>query len=54
MSDRQFLIWIHDRLRLHGDSADADYMGRLRSIINGTPQEQVTPNTAPRIEMERD
>lgn len=51
MNDKQFLIWLHARLEyLHGEKPNVDYMGKLRSIIKATPDNQLTPNTAPTIE----
>ncbi len=50
MFDRDFLIWLHAHLlTVHGEPHDIDYMGKLRSIIAGTPPNQLTPNTAPPI-----
>lgn len=35
MDDKQFLMWIHDRLvNVHGENELFDYMHRLRSIID--------------------
>lgn len=46
MKDREFLMWVHERLELvYGDNPLMDYMYKLRSIINATPAEQETPNT---------
>lgn len=48
MRDREFLTWIHERLRkVHGEPKEIDYMGKLRSIIAATPEQRETPNTAP-------
>jgi hypothetical protein len=48
MKDRDFLIWIHERLELvHGENPHVDYMHKLRAIIFRTPLEQLTPNSAP-------
>jgi len=45
MNDRDFLIWIHQRLSdVHGESELVDYMHRLRGIIVATPEGRVTPN----------
>ena len=47
MTDKQFLIWIHERLRLvHSENEHVDYMYKLRSIIESTPPEKYTPNTS--------
>lgn len=51
MNDKQLLIWLHARLQyLYQENPNADYMGKLRSIIKATPDNQLTPNTAPTIE----
>lgn len=51
MNDRMFLSWLHDRLvHVHGENAQTDYMGKLRSIIDALPPEQETPNAAPDLE----
>jgi len=45
MNDKQFLQWIYDRLKhVHGEDYHVDYMGKLRSIIAATPEDQLTPN----------
>jgi len=45
MTDKQFLQWIHDRLRYeHGENIYMDYMHKLRAIIEATQDSQVTPN----------
>lgn len=50
MKDKLFLMWLHERLELvHNEPANSDYMGKLRSIIKATPQQQETPNTMPDI-----
>lgn len=37
-TDKQFLQWIHDRLRYeHGENIYMDYMHKLRAIIEATP-----------------
>lgn len=47
MEDKEFLIWIHERLRhVHKEDVNVDYMHKLRSIINATPEDKVTPNVA--------
>ena len=44
MTDREFLIWIHERLELvHNENPLDDYMHTLRAIIRCTPVERVTP-----------
>lgn len=45
MKDRDFLIWIHERLeKVHGDGNCYDFMHKLRCIIRATPEKQDTPN----------
>lgn len=45
MTDRDFLIWLHERLeKIHGESPIVDYMHKLRSIIRSTPTDKETPN----------
>ncbi len=48
MKDKQFLWWMHERLRyVHNENTLIDYMGKLRSIIIALPEDQETPNTLP-------
>jgi len=45
MKDREFLIWLHERLTdVHGENSHVDYMHKLRAIIKATPKDQLTPN----------
>lgn len=45
MSDKEFLMWIHQRLnQVHGENKNVDYMWKLRAIIANTPEDKVTPN----------
>jgi hypothetical protein len=45
MNDRDFLMWIHERLELvHGETPLVDYMHKLRAIISAIPAENLTPN----------
>ena len=45
MTDKEFLKWIHNRLTVvHHENENYDYMHKLRSIINATDQEKITPN----------
>ena len=47
MKDREFLIWIHERLvYVHGDSPYIDFMHKLRNIIISYPKDKETPNIA--------
>lgn len=45
MKDKEFLLWIHNRLvEVHGENPYFDYMHKLRAIINNTDHEKFTPN----------
>lgn len=47
MNDRDFLMWIHERLEhVHGENSLYDYMHKLRAIIKATPKDRITPNVA--------
>jgi hypothetical protein len=55
MGDRDFLTWLHERLEhVHGEPYEIDYMGKLRSVIEATPWDRVTPNTSPIITRKED
>lgn len=46
-TDKQFPQWIHDRmLNMYCEPSHADFMHKLRAIIEATPDSQVTPNRA--------
>jgi hypothetical protein len=46
MNDREFLIWIHERLEhVHKEIRTMDFMHKLRNIILAYPADKVTPNT---------
>ena len=46
MFDREFLIWLHDRLEfVHGEAPMKDYMHKLRAIIRDTPKKRISLNT---------
>jgi len=47
MNDRDFLMWIHERLVVHGENPHHDYMHKLRAIIMSYPADKTTPNTGP-------
>ena len=48
MSDREYLMWLHERLvNEYGVPECADYMHKLRAIIKATPREQRSPNMVP-------
>lgn len=50
MKDRDFLVWLHNRMRFtHDEHPQMDYMLRLRSIIMATPPDKTTPNTNPSV-----
>ena len=45
MKDKVFLIWLHERLvEVHKENPSTDYMHKLRSIIEATPEGKETPN----------
>jgi hypothetical protein len=45
VNDRDFLIWLHERLtEVYGEKPTMDYMYKLRAIIKTTPADQLTPN----------
>lgn len=47
MTDREILIWIHERLvHVHGDSPYVDYMHALRDVIHGTSEDKVSRGPA--------
>ena len=47
MNDKEFLKWIHERLiEVHGENRNVDYMHKLRSVIESTPEGKITPNIA--------
>lgn len=46
MKDREFLIWIHNRLtEVHGEDSMFDYIHRFRVIIENTPKDRRSINT---------
>lgn len=47
MCDRDFLVWIHARLKqVHGENPNVDYMQKLSSIINSMDLKRHSPNIA--------
>jgi len=53
MKDKEFLIWLHERLtKVHGEKNMVDYMHRFRAIIiNTDPDKKAPPGpTGNRIE----
>jgi hypothetical protein len=45
MLDRDFLIWIYERLEhVHGESPMNDYMRKLSAVIKATDKKQLSPN----------
>ena len=47
MKDREFLMWIHERLEhVHNEDPCVDYMHKLRNIIKDTPENKRTLNIA--------
>ena len=52
MDDREFLMWIHERLEyVHDENSLMDYMRRLRGIIK-TTQPEITSNTSETNDLE--
>ena len=46
MTDKDFLIWLHQRLvNIHNENELYDYMHKLRQIIFNMPNNYITPNT---------
>lgn len=46
MKDKDFLIWLHERLDMvHGEDPLKDYMHKLRAIIRDMPPDRESPNT---------
>jgi len=44
MKDRDFLIWVHERLEyVHGDHPLVDFMHKLRAVISSMNPEHETP-----------
>ena len=47
MKDKEFLQWIHNRLKeVHKENVDVDYMHKLRAIIKDYPDDKITPNVS--------
>ena len=45
MKDKDFLIWLHERLDMvYGEDPLKDYMHKLRAIIRDTPPDRESPN----------
>lgn len=45
MKDREFLMWIHERLEhVYGDKPIMDSMHKLRAVIRATDPDKETPN----------
>lgn len=45
MTDREFLMWIHERLEhINGDKPLMGFMHTLRAIIRATPADRRTPS----------
>ncbi len=50
MTDRDFLIWIHERLvNVHGENPLFDYMWKLRAVIESTPEDKETPTNFAKV-----
>ena len=53
MSDREFLMWLHERLEhIHKESPCVGYMHKLRAIIKATDPFTVTKNLGSRNSLE--
>lgn len=48
MKDKDFLLWVHERLQAFGDNRSYDFMHKLKAIADGTPEDRDT-NWNPRI-----
>ncbi len=45
MKDRDFLVWIHERLEhVHKDDPHTDFMHKLRAVIKSVPENKETLN----------
>jgi hypothetical protein len=45
MYDREFLLWLYERLiHIYDENPNIDYMCKLKCIINKMNPEQFTPN----------
>lgn len=51
MKDKDFLIWIHNRIKnVYGESPNVDFLYKLRAVIREVPKEKETPSAnCPRI-----
>ena len=46
MKDKDFLIWIHERLlNVYNEPFEIDYMNKLRIVIDKLDSNQYSPNT---------
>lgn len=46
MDDKATLTWLHDRMiNVYGESANVDFLHRLRGIIKDTPKSKTTPGS---------
>ena len=53
ISDKEFLLWIYERLHfVHKEDEATDYMSRLREIVDYMDPENVTPNLRDKSEMD--
>lgn len=54
MTDREFLIWIYQRLvDVHGEDPKDDYMIRLRKVIMKTPLRKCSQNVYHDVSLDR-
>lgn len=45
MNDREFLMWLHERLEhVYNEKPMMDYMHKLRAIIRSTPKDNWSAN----------
>lgn len=53
MSDKEFLLWLYERLLfVHKEDENVDYMLKFRAIINALDPDTVTPNIRVTSEMD--
>lgn len=46
MTDREFLMWLHERItEVYGESSIIDFMHKFRDIITSIPENQKTRNS---------
>lgn len=46
MTDKQFLVWLHNRIiNVYEEETNMDFMYKFRGIITDYPKDKVTTNT---------